>query len=231
MCKNRWGLFISALGIVFVVGSLQAAPIQTNPAPIADGLNVFAGAAVNDSAGSSDLTLDVELTADGEILIQKESPCRVIVPTENIPGDDEPMGWTFPEFDDSDWQEAAYSIGYGDGDDTTVIGDGSHAMVYSRAIFDLRDASGVRTLTLGVNWDDGFVIWINGVEVARESGTDIPEDAVEWDSWTDKGSGHSHEATGTYATIDLDTEVIGSPFAVEPAGKLVATWAAIKAIY
>jgi hypothetical protein len=78
-----------------------------------------------------------------------------------------------------------------------------------------------------VDWDDGFVIWINGVEVARESGTDIPE-IPEWDSWTDKGSGHSHERTGSFAYVDLDFKTVGSVFAVKPEGKLASTWAGIK---
>ena len=78
------------------------------------------------------------------------------------------------------------------------------------------------------------MIWINGVEVARESNTDIP-DEPEWDSWTDKGSGHSHEASKAdpprYEFVKLNVKVIGNPLAVEPADKLATSWGEIKAGY
>ena len=200
-------------------------------APIASGDNVLAGMAINDSAGSSDLTLIIQLLGDDDILVDQGSECTAIVPTENIPDDGDPTGWTQPGFDDSDWQAGEYGIGYGDGDDAMVIGDGQHAAVYSRSIFSISNASGIRTLRLGVDYDDAFVIWINGVEVARESGTDVPE-FPEWDSWSDKGSGHSHEASKqnppNYSFVDLDFKVVGSIFAVNSTGKLASTWAEIK---
>lgn len=199
-------------------------------APIASGDNVLAGMAINDAPGSSDLTLRIQLLADDEILVDDGTACTVIMPLENIPSDDDPTGWTQPDFDDSDWQEGEYGIGYGDGDDATIIGDGSHASVYSRAIFRIPNASSINTLRLGVDYDDGFVIWINGVEVARESGTDVPE-IPEWDSWTDKGSGHSHERTTQFSFIELDFKVVGSIFSVDRARKLVTTWGEIKDRY
>ncbi len=200
-------------------------------APIATGQNVLSGMAINDSAGSSDLTLIIQLLADGDILVDEGHECTVIVPMENIPSDNDPTGWTMPDFDDSDWQVGEYGIGYGDGDDNTVIGTGQNAAVYSRAIFEIRNANSIQELRLGVDYDDAAVIWINGVEVARESGTDVPE-LPEWDSWSDKGSGHSHEASKAdpprYSFVDLDFKVVGSIFAVDPADKLATTWAGIK---
>lgn len=200
-------------------------------APIATGENVLAAGAFNDASGSSDLTLIVQLKADGDILVDEGSECKVIQPMENIPDDDDPTGWTQPKFDDSDWQDGEYGVGYGDGDDNTVIGDGQHATVYTRTIFEVKSAGGIGTLELGVDFDDATVIWINGVEVARESGTDIPE-LPEWDSWSDQGSGHSHEASKTdppqYEIVELPFKVVSSPFSIEPAEKLATTWSRIK---
>ena len=72
------------------------------------------------------------------------------------------------------------------------------------------------------------LVWINGVEVAREAGTDIAEPAT-FDSWTDQGSGHSHEASKAdppnYETVDVAFET-GS--ATEPQGKLAVTWGRLK---
>ncbi len=140
--------------------------------PIANGDNVLAAAAINDSAGSSDLTLIIQITVGNDIVLDEEHVCKVIVPEENIPDDANPAGWTDPRFDDADWEDGEYGIGYGDGDDNTDIGDGSHAMVYSRAIFKVSGTGGVSSLILGADYDDGTVIWINGVEVARASGMD-----------------------------------------------------------
>ncbi len=200
-------------------------------APIAKGQNVLAGMAINDASGSSDLTLIIQLLADGDILVDEGSECTAIVPLENIPDDDDPTGWTMPDFDDSDWQLGEYGIGYGDGDDNFAIGAGNNAVVYSRAIFEIKNANSIQDLQLGVDYDDAFVIWINGVEVARESGTDVPE-FPEWNSWSDQGSGHSHEASKqdppNYSFVDLDFKVVGSIFAVDPADKLATTWAGIK---
>ena len=47
-----------------------------------------------------------------------------------------------------------------------------------RAPFHLVDADGVEALTLSMRYDDGFVAWINGVEVARAN---APE-TLDWDS-------------------------------------------------
>lgn len=216
----------------FLVYSVNAVMTASgDDAPISTGKNVLCGMAINDSPGSSDLTLIIQLLADGDILVDEGSECTVIQPLENIPNDGNPTGWTMPDFDDSDWQVGEYGIGYGDGDDNTVIGDGQHAAVYSRAIFEIKNASSIQKLRLGVDFDDAAVIWINGVEIARESGTDVPE-FPEWDSWSDEGSGHSHEASKTdppnYSFVDVDFKVVGSIFAVDPAGKLASTWAGIK---
>jgi hypothetical protein len=214
--------------------SASAAPIASaEEVPLATGKNVLAAIAVNDAPGSSDLTLIIQLIADGEIVLDEDHECTYIMPLENIPSDNDPIGWTDPMFDDSDWEVGPYGIGYGDGDDNTVVGDGAHATVYSRAIFEIQNAASVNEFEIGVDYDDAFVIFINGVEVARESGTDIPE-IPEWDSWSDRGSGHSHEASKVdpprYSFITLPVETT-SIFAVDSADKLAATWSRIKSSY
>ena len=227
-------VFFISLCLIFVITySVNAVLTESGEkAPIAKGENLLAAAVFNDAPGSSDLTLIVQLKVDGKIVVDEGSKCKVIQPLENIPNDKEPTGWTQPNFDDSDWQDGKYGVGYGDNDDNTVIGDGNHASVYTRAIFEVKSIS--KNIELGVDFDDGTVVWINGVEVARESGTDIP-DLPEWDSWTDIGSGHSHEASKQdpprYEVVKLPVKVISSPFPVNDAGKLATTWSKIKTKY
>jgi hypothetical protein len=201
-----------------------------NTAPVQPGNNVLAAAVFNDSPGSSDLTLIVQLKADNQILIDEGSRCKAIEPKRNIPSDANPTGWTVLGFDDSSWQDGTYGVGYADNDDNTVIGSKADntVSIYSRAMFTMTDPSAIGKLTLGVDYDDAAVVWINGVEVARTPGTDIP-DKPEWDSWSDQGSGQSHEASKQdpprYETVDLQFEITT---AVQPQGKLAVLWGGLK---
>ena len=228
MLKRVTILSIVILLVCMVSFSEAALEATGNVAPLYPGNNILAGGAFNDSAGSSDLTLIIQLTADSAILIDEGSACKVIQPLENIPSDGDPRGWTEFGFNDSSWDDGVLGIGYGDGDDNTVIGDGSHAAVYCRAPFVVDSPGSVGSLTLGADYDDACVIWINGVEVARTPDTDIP-DEPEWDSWSDQGSGQSHEASKAnppnYETVDLKFEMSS---AVRPQDKLTVLWGGLK---
>jgi len=230
---------ILGLAVVLLTVGLVVSPVygvrgelvaSGNPAPLKPGENLLAAAVFNDSPGSSDLTLIIRLEADGQVLIDEGSPCKAIEPKQDIPSEDNPTGWTLPEFDDSSWQDAIYGVGYGDGDDNTVIGSkaANTASIYTRAWFTIDDPSKISKLRLGADYDDACVIWINGVEVARTSNTDIPE-KPHWNSWSDQGSGHSHEASKTdpptYEWVEIPVEVVAP---VAPAGKLAAIWAELK---
>lgn len=221
---------LSMVLLLSCMASLANAAIEAtgNIAPIQAGDNVLAAAAFNDSPGSSDMTLIVQLKADNQILVDEGSACKVIQPLENIPSDANPTGWTNLGFDDSSWQDGTLGVGYGDGDDNTTIGDGDHAAIYTRTIFSVGNPNTIGTLTLGVDYDDAAVVWINGIEVARTPGTDIP-DKPEWDSWSDQGSGQSHEASKTdppnYEVVELEFDV-GA--AVQPQGKLAVLWGGLK---
>lgn len=226
----KQGMLLLLIAVFSFAACLAHAAMEAtgNAAPVQPGNNVLAAAVFNDSPGSSDLTLIVQLTADGQILVDEGSRCKVIQPLANIPSDANPTGWTVLGFDDSSWQDGTYGVGYADNDDNTVIGDGQHAGIYTRAMFTMADPGAVTKLTLGVDYDDAAVVWINGVEVARTPGTDIP-DKPEWDSWSDQGSGQSHEASKQdpprYETVDLQFEITT---AVQPQGKLAVLWGGLK---
>jgi hypothetical protein len=227
---------IALLTGLFVAHTATAALTLTENGeiPIANGTNVLAAMAINDSPGSSDLTLIIQIEIGGDIVLDEDHECFAIMPTENIPDDGDPAGWTAPNFDDGDWDKGEYGIGYGDGDDNFDIGDGSHAAVYSRAYFDVSGTGGVVSLILGADYDDGCVIWINGVEVARASGMDTGE-FPHWEDWTDQGGGQSHEASKTdpptYETVEAPVKIVGSILAVEAADRLVTTWGDIRRRY
>lgn len=90
-------------------------------------------------------------------------------------GTREPSGalntqWAQRDFNDSTWAQGPGGFGYGDNDDATVLSMSGVAMsVYIRREFTptTEQISYSDSLELTVNYDDGFLAYINGVEVAR----------------------------------------------------------------
>jgi hypothetical protein len=84
-----------------------------------------------------------------------------------------PAGWYQPGFDDNSWQTGHGGFGYADGDDATIIDTVNS--VYLRTKFDVQDISLILQLLLDVDYDDAFVAYLNGQEVALSFNvTDVP---------------------------------------------------------
>ena len=89
-------------------------------------------------------------------------------------GSDPGAGWADPSYDDSGWASGAGQLGYGDGDETTVIGWGAnqwqrHITTYFRTTFEVEDAARVDQLVVKLLRDDGAVVYLNGVELTRDN--------------------------------------------------------------
>jgi hypothetical protein len=82
------------------------------------------------------------------------------------PGSQPSASWNDIGFNDSSWGLGPGGFGFGDGDDGTDLGGGILS-VYSRTTFNLNDASDVGFMALNVDYDDAFVCYLNGVEIAR----------------------------------------------------------------
>jgi len=95
----------------------------------------------------------------------------VIMASDNwkyfLGNDEPPADWISIDFDDSSWLTGIGGVGYGDGDDGTVISN--VPSVYLRKNFDLPDTSVIFLAILNIDFDDGFVAYINGHEIAREN--------------------------------------------------------------
>ncbi len=74
-------------------------------------------------------------------------------------------------FGDSGWTSAQAPFRYGDGSGGTLLGDmmNSYPTLYLRTTFNAFSIDRIKEITLAVNYDDGFVIWINGVEAVRQN--------------------------------------------------------------
>ena len=96
-----------------------------------------------------------------------------------------PADWRAPGFDDSAWAEGPGGIGYGDGDDNTVIPP--VPSVYMRRVFEVADISKIEMAILHADYDDAFVAYLNGVEIARANiGTPGAPPAFSDYSYTDR---------------------------------------------
>ena len=94
-------------------------------------------------------------------LINQGDLFRYEIANENIEYD-----WITNSFDDEEWEIGNSGFGFSDNDDNTVIPNGTIA-VYLRKNFTIQNANDIDRLLLDIDYDDGFVAYINGEEVAR----------------------------------------------------------------
>ena len=112
-------------------------------------------------------------------------------------GSDQDTVWQELAFDDSQWSVGHGHMGYGEGDETTLLEPG-HITYYFRKIVSVPDTSLLDSIYFNIVHDDGAVAYVNGTEVLRSAlmppgpityltgtTTFIPTD-VENDFWTYK---------------------------------------------
>lgn len=86
-------------------------------------------------------------------------------------GVDPAAAWKDRAFDDSGWSSGRAQLGYGDGDEATVVGFGGdpdqrHVTTWFRREFEA-DPRALETLELRLLCDDGAVLYLNGTEIRR----------------------------------------------------------------
>jgi T5SS/PEP-CTERM-associated repeat protein/predicted outer membrane repeat protein len=103
-------------------------------------------------------------------------------------GSDQGTAWRAPGFDDNSWHSGLAELGYGDADETTVVdcgpapgidcGPGNPAVkfitTYFRRQFTVADRSAVQALDVQLSYDDGAIVYLNGVQIARLNMPDGP---------------------------------------------------------
>jgi len=86
--------------------------------------------------------------------------------------------WREPDFDDSQWSTGNGGIGYGDGDDATIVAQGISVMM--RKTFTVTDSTSVLEAILMMDFDDGFKAYLNGVEIASMN---MWPGNLDWNIW------------------------------------------------
>jgi hypothetical protein len=124
------------------------------------------------------------------------------------------LDWTLDGYADGAWATGASGFGYGDNDDATALDDmrGAYVSLYVRKSFRLDDLARITGMKLVIDYDDAFVAYLNGGEVARsgdlagvgQTGKPIPFDF-------ELGNAVNHEASrGDNNPSPIETHVLAN---------------------
>ncbi len=100
-------------------------------------------------------------------------------------GSDQGTAWRQPAFDDDYWPEGPAELGYGDGDEGTLLNYGGVATnkyisYYYRKRFWVDDAGRYPAVQVGFVNDDGGVVYLNGREIGRYN---MPTGTFDYTTW------------------------------------------------
>ena len=99
-----------------------------------------------------------------------------------LPSNQPANDWFEGGFSDAAWPEGPAGFGYGDGDDNTVLP--STSAVYLRHTFEIDDLSHWLDAHFYMDYDDGFVAYLNGTEIGRGNAGQ-PGDFIAWNQVLD----------------------------------------------
>ena len=107
-----------------------------------------------------------------EVLVPRDAVLRFFRGTE-----DPPAEWAGVDFDDSGWERGRSGVGYENSDRDplarslikTTLRDmqGNYLSVYVRIPFEVADPGELTVTEFGIQYDDGYVAYLNGEEIAR----------------------------------------------------------------
>ncbi|MBS1576273.1 MAG: metallophosphoesterase [Bacteroidetes bacterium] len=138
-----------------------------------EGNNTIAVEIHQNAGTSSDISFDLQLTGTlvptSTSLVAYGSAWKYL---DN--GTNQGTAWRTASFNDAAWKNGNGQLGYGDGDETTIVSYGGNAnnkyiTTYFRKTISITNASLYTSYSLSVKRDDGIVIYINGTEVYRNN--------------------------------------------------------------
>lgn len=105
-------------------------------------------------------------------------------------GSDLGTDWVNSNFDDSDWELGSGEFGFGEGDESTFLEDGSISY-YFRKNVQIQDIDLINTITANISSDDALVLYVNGIEVSRSF--NLPKGAITATTTPDRDVPHDFE--------------------------------------
>jgi hypothetical protein len=114
-----------------------------------------------------------------DFIVGTPAPPLTILPTGSTwkyldNGSDQGTAWIATNFNDSTWLSGPAQLGYGEGDEATVVGFGPNpsfkfVTTYFRRVFTVANSALYTNLSVNVLRDDGAVVYLNEVEVFRSN--------------------------------------------------------------
>jgi Bacterial Ig domain/Immunoglobulin I-set domain/Immunoglobulin domain len=240
------GLPIVASHPVSPVGSLNAYT-EIRSIPFVANTASMDMSIVNNSTASNATVLIDNVRV---VLISATTASQTLVPAGSTwsyldNGSDLGTAWQAIGFDASSWRAGPAQLGYGDGDERTVIGFGPNSgskyiTTYFRRSFVVDSPSSFINLTVRLLRDDGGIVYLNGVEIFRSNmpqgfinaftvaATTIPNsdenvffgqavDPSVLMSGTNVLAVEIHQANGTSSDISFDLDLVGTVATGPPA--------------
>lgn len=103
-----------------------------------------------------------ELPLSFQTIILRGAAWQYFVPSSEIGN-----SWKNTGFDASGWNTGPSGFGYGDNDDSTVLNNILSLFIHKE--FVITNLQDIAELVLSIDYDDGFVAYINGHEIARSN--------------------------------------------------------------
>ncbi|MED5587167.1 MAG: CotH kinase family protein [Verrucomicrobiota bacterium] len=138
------------------------------------------------------------------VLVREGDACKLLVPTADIG-----TAWQNIQFDDSNWEDATTGIGYerssgyenliGAGGDVENQTYDINSTVYVRIPFNLDSVDGISGLKFRMKYDDGFIAYLNGTEIASGNKPANPA----WNS--DASNDHPDSQATSFVDTDLSS--------------------------
>ncbi len=114
-------------------------------------------------------------------------------------------GWAQPGFDDGDWAVGTGELGFGDGDERTVIA--TTDALYARTTVTIDDPEGFDQYTIRLLADAGAAVYINGTEAFRDN---LPDGPIDDETLALVGKWTNGERTYSEHGIDAGLLLAGS---------------------
>ncbi len=152
-----------------------------------------------------DVSYGFALTVSNVTLVATGDTARVLVASSANGGSALNYHWTGAAtnepFNDAAWTSGATGLGFGTADlglnlQASMLNENASAFV--RLPFVVDNPADFARLTLRLKYDDGFVAWINGVEIARGN---APLEDLTWNS----------SATAEHSAVDFESLSLGIP--------------------
>lgn len=91
-----------------------------------------------------------------------------------VPSSEPPASWKLAGFTNGLWSTGTGGIGLGDSDDNTILPNGT-SRVYLRHEFSVSDTSLISAAAFHIDYDDGYIAFLNGIPIARSNVPSVPD--------------------------------------------------------